>query len=216
MGGTGSGGVARRGLVEQAFRLDVAPLVKAAQAHGGKAEAILSCPTGRICEAVDRIGIQIRIGPEAGTMVLRYVAVAWGGAIVPVREVVELVSRPQPFGGRTWYAICPRWGDRVKSLRLPYGGTRFVSRQAAGLAYASTRPSARDRNLVRAQRIRKRLGGDWSLAEPFPDRPRYMRIARYEVLRAKADFALAAHDRVSLPMVQRWLDVIEKRRPTRA
>ena len=213
MGGTGSGGSARHGLVEAAFCLDVPPLVKAAQAHGGQATAVMSRPGGRICDGLERVEITVRVGPEVGTLILRYVAVAWDGAIVPVREVIELTSRPQPFGGRTWYASCPRWGDRVKSLRLPSGGTRFVSRQAAGLAYASTRDSGRDRGLLRAQRIRRKLGGPgfWNLAMPFPDRPRYMRVARYEALRAKADAGVAAHDRVSLPMIRRWLDAAGRR-----
>ena len=169
-----------------------------------------------MCSTVERIEVEVRVGPDTGFIRLRYIAVTHDGRIVPRCDRIMLVSAPQPFGGRQWWMVCPSRRARCKAMFLPYGAVQFASRAAWGLNYACQRSSAKDRDLVRAQRIRQKLGGEWSLAEPFPERPRYMRVARYEALRAKADLALAAHDRVSLPMVQRWLDVIEKRRPGRA
>lgn len=88
---------------------------------------------------------------------------------------------------------------------------QFASRKAWGLNDACQRSSAKERDLVRARRIRQQLGGEWSLATPFPERPRDMRTTRREALRAKAGAALAAHDAVSLPVIRRWPDALEGR-----
>jgi hypothetical protein len=54
------------------------------------------------------------------------------------------------------------------------------------LSYESQVATARWRSIDRAQSIRMRLGGSPNVTEPFPERPRYMRRAKYERLREQA------------------------------
>jgi hypothetical protein len=51
----------------------------------------------------------------------------------------------------------------------------FACRRCSGLLHPSTREGAVDRALARAVRLRRSLGGDGSLLEPFPARPSGMR-----------------------------------------
>ncbi|SLN18715.1 hypothetical protein [Oceanibacterium hippocampi] len=95
------------------------------------------------------------------------------------------------FGGRRWWFICPVSGRRVSTLMLPPGGDLFAARQAWGLAYQSQRENAYDRAISRAQKIRMQLGGDPSLAAPFPLRPKGMHRRTYRRLMS---MALAAEE----------------------
>ena len=93
------------------------------------------------------------------------------------------------YGGRRWWFRCPATGCRVAKLHSPPGGDMFASRRAYGLAYRSQRELSHERALARTQDIRMKLGGDPSLAIPFPDKPRGMWWRTYERLRAEAEQA---------------------------
>ena len=70
---------------------------------------------------------------------------------------------------------------------MPPGAFTFASRKAYRLSYRSQRETRFDRALRQAQKIRTDLGGDPSLDEPFPAKPKGMRWHTYERLQAKAE-----------------------------
>jgi IS6 family transposase len=88
--------------------------------------------------------------------------------------VVQLVTTPQPFGGRRWWFVCPRRGDLVAKLYKPNGAGRFASRRAYRLAYRCQREMPRDRALGRAFKLRRRLGLKGGIGDVI-DKPKGMR-----------------------------------------
>ncbi len=202
MGGAGSGGISRHGVVEQSFRLDLAPLLAKAREHGDGFFGVMQRDGGRVCSSVERIEAEMSVGPETGFLRLRYIAVTHRGQIIPVSVRIDLVSAAQPFGGRQWWMRCPVHRRRVKALFLPYGAAQFACREAWRLNYACQRRSAKDRALATAQRIRQQLGGDACVFDAFPERPARMRQARYDKLRAKAEAA----SQVSMTALWAYLD----------
>ena len=82
-------------------------------------------------------------------------------------------------GSRPWF-VCPGCGRRV--VKLYWLGGYFLCRHCHGLTYASKRHDAGDRALSKAQKIRRRLGGSASLAEPFPGKPPGMHWKTYQRL----------------------------------
>lgn len=127
---------------------------------------------------VAAVRLTAEMGLEAWHLVLRHP----GGE----SYVVDVVSVPQPFGGRRWRLVCPVLGVRTVSLYLPTGAGRFASRQAHGLGYRSQRLDARGRAGEREAKVRTALGGSGRLDEAFPDRPKGMRHATYQRHRARA------------------------------
>ena len=99
------------------------------------------------------------------------------------RQRVPIVTTDCNYGGtRPWFrCLC---GRRVGVLFD--GVSAFVCRQCLGLGYACQQQAPRYRPMLRAQSIRRRLGGTGSLMDSFPERPRYMRRKTYEKLRRKS------------------------------
>ena len=52
---------------------------------------------------------------------------------------IDLVTTPQPFGGRRWWFVCPKTAKRVSKVYMPPGAVTFASRGAHRLAYKSQR-----------------------------------------------------------------------------
>jgi hypothetical protein len=98
------------------------------------------------------------------------------------RQRVPVVTTPCNYGGsRPWFrCVC---GRRVGVLFD--GISAFVCRSCLRLGYACQQQAARWRPMRRAQSIRRRLGGDGSLLDDFPARPRYMHRSTYERLRRR-------------------------------
>lgn len=114
-----------------------------------------------------------------------------GGAWEDLRFPVRLDWTPCYYGGHRPWWLCPAagCGRRVAVL---YGGRVFACRHCHGLAYTTQRESAVDRQLTRADKIRRRLGGEPGAANPFPPKPKGMHWRTYERLReqaAQADLA---------------------------
>jgi hypothetical protein len=65
-------------------------------------------------------------------------------------------------------------------------GPAFACRSCRRLNYPSTRQHTRDRAITRAVLLRRKLGGDGSLLEPFPRRPKGMKRKTWWRLFAKA------------------------------
>ena len=94
---------------------------------------------------------------------------------------MALEAAPCRFGGVRWWWVCPATGRRAAKPYLPSGGSRFLSRQAYGLVYASQRQDEVARAHRRAAGLhnvlcstrRSAFGGT-------PPKPKWMRWATYE------------------------------------
>ena len=191
MGGTGSGSTPRHVTVESAFQLDLSTLLAKVPESGRHFRATITREGGRLCMATERIDVEMKIVHERGWMRLRYTATTPQADNLTGDDWIELVSAPQPYGGRRWWFKCPQLGCRVKSLYLPYGAAQFASRRAYRLTYQSSRLSPRDRAIDVARNIRMSMGGGPAVFDAFPPRPSGMRRKRYERLRARAEAANA-------------------------
>jgi hypothetical protein len=106
------------------------------------------------------------------------VTVSWRGIV----SRIDLVSTAMHFGGRREWFKCPDCGGRARILY----GPDFACRSCQRLNHPSTRQCSRDRAITRAILLRRRLGGDGSLLEPFPRRPKGMKRKTWWRLFAKA------------------------------
>lgn len=96
-----------------------------------------------------------------------------------VQYRVNVISTPQPFGGRRWWFLCPQTGRRAAKLLLPRGGSRFASPSSWGLGYATQRAGALEKISRRAGRVYRSLGGTGNWRDGLPNKPRWMRWPTY-------------------------------------
>jgi hypothetical protein len=94
------------------------------------------------------------------------------------------------YGGRRAWFHCPvsGCGRRVATL---YGNGIFACRHCHRLAYSSQRIPAWSRALRCAQAIRRRLGGNANMYDPFPERPQGMHAQTYREFRRQYEDANA-------------------------
>jgi hypothetical protein len=114
--------------------------------------------------------------------------VEWDGIQLRIRnQVIHIGRTPCRLGGyRLWFkCVC---GRHVSALYSPNGG-RWGCRHCYRLTYATRQAIPRDRQLLRAQRIRRRLGGSPNMLEPFPPKPKGMHRRTYDRLRHAHDLA---------------------------
>ena len=130
-------------------------------------------------EQVGSIGYEAHLGEESGRVRLYYTTTRWGGERRESDYWIGLTTTAQPFGGRRWWFVCPRTGQRVVKLHKPAGALTFASRQAHGLAYKSQRETDYDRALRRAFKLRGRLGADGGIGDYVP-KPKWMRLRTYD------------------------------------
>lgn len=90
-----------------------------------------------------------------------------GDAILP------LAWTPCTFGGRRPWFICPA-RDCRRCVALLYGRPAFLCRHCRGLTFRSRRLDLHDRALLRAEKLRVRLGGTPAITAPIPLRPKGM------------------------------------------
>ncbi len=188
MGGPGSGRHwgSGKSTVEDGLTLDINNLVRDGNIRPGKwcwgTLTWRRVPSG---DEIGSIGYQANlIDLDDAWMRLQY---QLNGESKDYRIVLES-TRPN-YGGRRWWFRCPVTGRRVAKLHSPPGGDIFASRRAFGLAYRSQSERASERALTRTQDIRIKLGGDPSLAAPFPDKPQGMWWRTYWRLRKEANEA---------------------------
>jgi hypothetical protein len=133
----------------------------------------------------------IRVRTEWDAVVLSYRSRSWDATeSKSIEQRVPITWTDCHLGGRRpWFtcAVCSdgRYcGCRVAVL---YGaGELFACRRCYDLAYASQQESSGDRGIGRARKIRMKLGGGESLADPFPEKPRGMHWRTYHRLRERA------------------------------
>ena len=85
------------------------------------------------------------------------------------------------FGGQRQWFQCPRCYRRCLVL---YGGARFYCRKCQRLKYKTQSEIGWQRQITKAQKIRKRLGGNESMDELFPVKPKGMHRKTYDRMEA--------------------------------
>jgi hypothetical protein len=132
-------------------------------------------------------------------------SIEWDGIRLRIQnQLVDIGRTPCRFGGyRLWFRCS--CGRHVSALYSP-NWRPWACRHCYRLTYATRQAIPRDRQLLRAQRIRRRLGGSANMLEPFPPKPRGMHWRTYERLRRVHDLA---DEKAMLGWAQ-WLDRRER------
>ncbi|MGA8691831.1 MAG: hypothetical protein WB662_18495 [Methyloceanibacter sp.] len=135
----------------------------------------------------------INVETQRHSVTLKYRSRSYGEDWSDVEQRVAIEWTPCPFGGeRPWFVCSVQsngiyCGRRVTKL---YGlGRLFACRHCYRLAYSSQQVSAHQRGLWKSQKIRMRLGGDPSMLEDLPDKPKGMHRRTYDRLRRVHDLA---------------------------
>jgi hypothetical protein len=132
------------------------------------------------------VAVSLELGPDRGRARLTLEHQAGRRTTGPRDQCVALEAAPCRFGGVRWWWACPATGRRAAKLYLPGGGSRFLSRQAYGLAYALQREDETARAHRRAARLHSLLGSPRRSAfGATPPKPKWMRRATYERLAAE-------------------------------
>ena len=97
---------------------------------------------------------------------------------------------PWHFDGRRAYFLC-NCGRRVKTLYAPHG-QQWRCRSCYALTYATRQAAPDYRLILKAQKIRERLGGPLGVTDAFPAKPKGMHWRRYRRLRQLHDQAVGA------------------------
>ena len=111
-----------------------------------------------------------------------------------MKQTVHFDETPVHFGGMRRWFMCPRCNRRFRVL---YGGERFYCRKCYRLQYQSQSEDACDRQLSRARKIRRRLGGMEGVEDPFPPKPKGMHWKTYNRLQAIDESAQDSRNRNS-------------------
>lgn len=184
MGGYGSGShhyYTPRSTVEGRLRLDVRRLHRAGLLAPNTPGTSTWTRNGRETGSIGHAARGEDDEGRATALELRY-----SSSGQPTRQSVPLEWTPCHYGGaRPWFN-CPLCDRRVALL---YAGARFACRHCHDLAYESTRQSAPDRGIRKAQNIRERLGGSANLSLPFPPKPKGMHWRTYYRLEEEAQEA---------------------------
>jgi len=121
-----------------------------------------------------------------------------GGKWQDIRQTIALVSTPCGFGGtRPWF-VCPGiangtpCGRRVAKLHA--GGRYFLCRHCYRLGYASQCEREFDRLLRRANKLRRKLGGEVGTSALIARRPKGMHRKTYD---AHVDEIVRLEDRAN-------------------
>src|SRR6516165_8782909 len=137
----------------------------------------------------------IDVETERHLVTLRYRSRPYGGGSSDVEQRFPVVWTPCRFGGdRPWFicSVCANGSYCGRQVTKLYNAGRlFACRHCSRLAYASQQESAHERGLLKAQRIRMRLGGSASMLDDFPEKPKGMHWRTYERLCRVHDAAQA-------------------------
>src|SRR5271165_6228565 len=156
MGGYGSGRSGGRPTVEDSLTLDLRRLFKMGWLRPGAGTfGLLRWTTVSTGREKASIGFQSQLGDDTGHVQLNWTSTdRRTGETRQCENRIPLTTRPQPFGGRRWFFICPRTGESATKLYLPSGAYTFACRKAYRLGYRSQRETPHDRSLSRAFALR--------------------------------------------------------------
>jgi len=99
---------------------------------------------------------------------------------------VPLTTTRPNYGGIRWWFRCPGQGCSRRVMKIYLGGKYYLCRHCHDLVYESQRESPIFRYMTKTQKIRRKLGGSASLANPFPEKPKGMHWQTYFRLHQKA------------------------------
>ena len=94
--------------------------------------------------------------------------------------------------------------EPIGKLYAPFGYP-WRCRNCYGLTYATRQAAPHYRQILKAQKIRERLGGDLGVINAFPDKPKGMHWRRYKRLRAVHDQAVGNSLTMRRPFIDRAL-----------
>ena len=111
-------------------------------------------------------------------------------AVTLDNQILRITHLPWHFGGQRAYFLCD-CGRRVGKLYRP-PGRQWRCRKCYGLTYATKQSTRRQRLILKAQKVRERLGGKLGVLDVFPEKPKGMHRRRYDQLRHQHDQAVRA------------------------
>jgi hypothetical protein len=129
----------------------------------------------------------INLRAERDALFLLYRVRIGGRDWEDVAQIVLVVRAACTLGGERSYFVCPGDGREAgcgrRVAKLYVSGRYFLCRHCHRLSHASQREGRLDRVLRRANKVRRRLGGDPGVASLFPPRPKGMWARTYKRLR---------------------------------
>ena len=147
----------------------------------------------------------ISVRSELDAVILSYRArTSWAVEWEPIEQRVPITWTDCHFGGRRPWFVCTICRRRVAVLYA--AGELFACRSCYGLAYESQQQDPPDRSLLKAQKIRMRLGGSGCPADLFPDKPKGMHWRTYDRMCEDHDFAQACSLMHSMRLADRFRD----------
>jgi hypothetical protein len=143
----------------------------------------------------------INVETERYCVTLKYRSRPYGGDWAGAKQQFPVAWTPCRFGGdRPWF-ICPVYANGTycgrQVTKLYHAGRLFACRHCSRLAYASQQESAHERGLLKAQRVRMRLGGTANMLDDFPQKPKGMHWRTYERM-CRVHDAAQAHSIIGL------------------
>lgn len=183
MGGLGSGSWKKTNsklIIERQRRIDIRRLKKQGYLWSGH-RGILSWSRNK------KQTVSINFMIEADRMVLNYWRRPRGGEWENVKQIIDIDQTPCHCGGHRKWFLCPGCLRRVAVL---YGaGKYFWCRHCYRLTYSTQKKNSKERLAKKASKIRKRMGGDGNLLDPFPEKPKNMHWKTYFRLRKESERA---------------------------
>ena len=105
------------------------------------------------------------------------------GHIELPNQILRTTKISWRFCGERFYFVC-ECGRRVEKLHAVRDWP-WRCRHCYRLTYATRQAVPRHRYVMKAQKIRRQLGGSLSVVEPFPPKPKGMHWKRYKLLHQK-------------------------------
>jgi len=156
--------------VEQAMRLDVRKLDPSC--------SFSATLNWSICGTTSSIGVTVT--PEAVELSYMWAPAMSDAKPIRASEHIRLHWRARHFGGREALFVCPGCYD--KAFHLYYRGGRFRCRDCARMTYSVRNETTLASHIRKARKLRAKLGGGPSLADPVPPKPRGMWWSTYDRL----------------------------------
>lgn len=133
----------------------------------------------------------------------------------PLEQRIDLAWTPCRFGGSQPWLVCSGVGNAPKPcgrrvVRLYEAGRYFACRHCHDLTYSSQWEDAERRILMRAQRLRVRLGGSPRICDPFPPKPKGMHWRTYQRLHQLARDAEEALERKTAEIMRQMRGVRQR------
>lgn len=151
-----------RTLVERCFPVDVRRVAK------------LACWMGSVRYGSSSMGFDLDLARPQLMM-------RWAESGTPYTSTIALTTTSPNYGGRRWWAWCPRCSRRVAKLYSPPGGGAvFGCRLCLDLVHEVTREDEFSRAIRRARTPRLRVGASLNLMEPIWAKPRGMHWATFD------------------------------------